>query len=539
MGRYINPGNANFETIRRMDYFVDKSELLHYLNTIIDTDRKLCCVSFPRKFGKSVIAGMIRAYYGIGYDTSDLFDNLKIAFFPEYKVHLNEYNVISLDIANLRAIYKSSQKDDPQLVKFLTYIQSDIIKELNNLFPSVISFHDKNLSLAEALWSISLAREVKFIFVIDEWDCFFREDKDNLDLQKEYITLLRSLFKGEHTDRYLHLVYMTGILPIKKYGTQSALNNFREYNMLLPRNFAKFIGFSEEEVKQLCVKFNTDLYKIQQWYDGYKLAEIASIYNPNSVIEAITSGVVDDYWCQTESFDSLQKYINLNFDGLEDAIISLLAGDLVLIDTSSFLNDFTNIASKDDVLTLMVHLGYLVFQRDSEEDDLGYVRIPNREIRSQFRSVIKKNNLKNLANILERSKKLLEYTWNLDEKEVAKGLEQAHEDFSSNYDYNSEEALRYIIQLAYYAAQSYYTFLHEFPSGKGRADVIFMPTPVSDKIPIIVELKYNRSATSAFKQIKTKNYMGKLTAYPEVLLVGVNYSKKTKKHTCKIEKWKF
>ena len=544
MGIYVNPRHSGYESTRKSQLFVDKSEMLQFTNSILNTSRKYCCVSCPRRFGKTTNAAMLSAYYSAGCDSASLFDDLRIASCPDYPLHLNRYPLIFLDIQHFRSVYASSCKGDPDFVGLLPFLQRRILQELSRTFPDVLSLPsgkfdiDEDTNLANAILEIHLEKDVQFVFIIDEWDCFFREDKNNIDLQNEYINLLRSLFKGNAADRCVLLAYMTGILPIKKYDTQSALNNFTEYTMIRPAECAPYMGFSEAEVRALCKKSGGDSEKIRQWYDGYKLPGIGSVYNPVSVLEALASGVIDNYWARTASFEDLKRYINLDFDGVRKAIVQLLGGEPVAADSGSFQNDLTTLSNRDDILTLLVHLGYLSWQQVPEQQ-YGMVRIPNREIRSVFRNAVKDIRWKAISDALERSSSLLTATWNQDEEQVAKEIEQVHEDTSSLFDYNSEDSLRCVIRLAYYTAQSYYDMIQEFPAGKGRADVVFLPKPHSGRIAMIIELKWNHSTKTAIRQIKDLNYSGKLKAYQEVLLVGINYSEKTRKHTCLIEKWKF
>jgi hypothetical protein len=364
--------------------------------------------------------------------------------------------------------------------------------------------------------------------IIDEWDCIFRENKKDTTAQNLYLDFLRNFLKDKS---YVGLAYMTGILPIKKYGTHSALNMFDEFSMTNPRELAEFVGFTESEVKQLCIQYNMDFEETKRWYDGYQFENIEHIYSPRSVVASMTSHCFDSYWNQTETFEALKDYIVLNYDGLKDIIIELLAGKRRKIDTSFFSNDMTTFKGVDDVLTLLIHLGYLGYDFSNKE-----VFIPNSEVASEFVTSIKDADWNEVVKALQNSEELLQATWNQDTTAVAEGLEQAHFE-TSILKYNDENSLACVISLAYYSARTYYTQVRELPTGKGFADLVFLPRKNHlDKPAIVVELKWDKSAKGAIAQIKEKNYCKALEDYQgNLLLVGVNYDVKTKKHECEIE----
>lgn len=338
---------------------------------------------------------------------------------------------------------------------------------------------------------------------------------------------------------YVALAYMTGILPIKKYGSHSALNMFTEYSMTNPREMAEYFGFTEEEVKVLCKKFKRNFEETRAWYDGYELVAIAgedkicySIYSPKSVVDAMLSGVFDNYWNQTETYEALKSYIKLNFDGLKDAVVRMLAGDKVQINTGTFSNDMTSFQGKDDVLTLLIHLGYLSYHWPDKT-----VTIPNKEVSQEYINAISTMDWSEVTASVEDSRKLLEALWNMDERAVAEGIDKAHKEISI-LQYNNENALSCTINLAFYFAREYYTIVRELPTGKGFADVCFIPREIHlDKPAVLIELKWDKSAAGALSQIKEKQYTDTLKQYQgNLLLVGINYDKITKEHTCVIEK---
>jgi hypothetical protein len=519
MGIYLNPKNDGFEESISSEIYVDKTELIKYTNSVLKTRQKYVCVSRPRRFGKSMAAEMLASYYSRGKDSFHQFEHLKIANDTSFKKYLNQYNVIFLNMQK----FWSKTRD---IGKMQERLEKTLLKDLLREYP-MIDYMDET-DLTDVLQDIYLETDIPFIFIIDEWDCIFRENKMNKEAQNLYLDFLRNLLKDAS---YVALAYMTGILPIKKYGTHSALNMFNEFSMTNPRELSEFVGFTESEVKQLCIQYNMDFEETKRWYDGYQFENIEHIYSPRSVVESMTSHCFDSYWNQTETFEALKDYIVLNYDGLKDTIIELLAGKRRKIDTSFFSNDMTTFQSADDVLTLLIHLGYLGYDFSTEE-----VFIPNSEVTSVFVTSIKSSNWKEVVNAIQISEELLKATWNQDTQAVAEGLEQAHFE-TSILKYNDENSLACVISLAYYSARTYYTQVRELPTGKGFADLVFLPRKNHlDKPAIVVELKWDKSAKGAIAQIKEKNYCKALEDYQgNLLLVGVNYDVKTKKHECEME----
>lgn len=368
MGKYLNVGQAGFASVVNGIY-IDKTEMIAFINGTLGTVDKLTCVSRPRRFGKSIAAKMLCAYYDKSCDSHDLFEGLKISKDPSFEKYMNQYDVIYLDLT----WFIAKEKDIKNVVSTL---QSEVIEELAQIYPEV----KKQGTLQEMMFSVAEETGSKFFVIIDEWDALFREAKDDIVLQEEYVSLLRGLFRsGPITDRMIEGAYMTGILPIKKYGNQSAMSDFREYSMLTPKRLVQYVGFTEPEVKELCEQYHMDFEEMKHWYDGYSFSKLKSVYSPNSVMEAIKSEEFGSYWTRTETYESLKVYIDMDLDGLKEAIIQMLGGEKIKVMPDSFQNDMTSMKSKDDVLTLMVHLGYLAY--DSKEKS---VFIPNEEIRQEF-----------------------------------------------------------------------------------------------------------------------------------------------------------
>ncbi len=517
MGLYLNPRNDSFQQAINNPIYVDKSLLINYTNQLIGTGDNKLCVSRPRRFGKSTDANMLVAYYSKGCDSHHIFDSLKISQTAHYLEHLNQHHVIHINMQD----FLSKTHDINKMILLLAKL---IFREIKKVFPNVDYIDSSNL--VQVMEDVYVEASARFIFIIDEWDCIFREYKQDKEAQKQYLDFLRNLLKDKP---YVELAYMTGILPIKKYGTHSALNMFEEISMIDPGLLSEFMGFTETEVQNLCVQYNVSYDEMKQWYDGYHMTDHLSTLSPRSVVASLIRNKFGNYWTSTETYEALQVYIDLNKDGLKDSVIEMLAGESVPVQTSSFQNDMTTFDTKDDVLTLLIHLGYLGY---NSSDHTCY--IPNKEVIDSFVNSIRKSNWEETTKALLSSRELLEATWKQDEEAVARYIEEAHLN-TSILTYNNENALAYTLLLAYISARDYYTMIREMPTGKGFADVVLIP--YRDKPAMIIELKWNQDVETALTQIKEKKYPKGLEKYKDnLLIVGISYNKKTKKHTCHIEK---
>ncbi len=518
MGIYLNPDNIDFRKSLNSEIYVDKTELIKYTNKVINTEQQNVCVSRPRRFGKSMTANMLVAYYSRGCDSRETFKDYKIAADPSFEKHLNKYNVIHINMVNFI-------NEDKNVQKGLDYLCRRLIHELKQQFGDVDCFDWNNLM--SVLEDIFAAKHIPFIFIIDEWDCIFRELKDDKEAQKKYLDFLRDILKNKS---YLALAYMTGILPIKKYGKHSALNMFTEIAMTNAAPLEEFTGFTEIEVNALCNEYEKDYSEIKRWYDGYNVDGTA-IYNPKSVVEAMNRGNIRNYWTSTETYEALEEFICRNDDGLRDTIVRLLAGEKKTIDPSTFTNDMVTFNSQDDVLTLLVHLGYLTFDSETNE-----VSIPNYEVSEQFASTIKITDWSEVSKSLKVSDQLLNSTLRGDSEKVARLISDSHKENTSILKYNDENSLACVISIAYYSARKDYIIHRELATGNGFADLVFIPRKGRNLPAMIVELKKGHSAEEAIQQIKDNDYLHKVSEYTgEMLLVGINYDDQ-KGHTCKIEK---
>lgn len=535
MGTYINKGNEGFRRALNGEY-VDKTGMIDIISRTLDTERSLTCVTRSRRFGKSMAVDMLCAYYDKSCDSRHLFDGLAAQTSDTFEKHLNKYPVITLDITDFITKYSKS-------ADIIKHIQGEVIGELLVAYPEIE--RSETDDLMNILIKAKEETGEKFIMFIDEWDAIFREFPADSPVMDEYVNLLRRLFKGGKSKDVFAGAYMTGILPIKKYNTQSALNNFEEYSVIDPANLDKYFGFTPEEVEKLSAKYGRDTDELKKWYDGYHIGSEPSIYNPYSVMKAVQRGKYTSYWQKTGAYDSVATYIQMNYDGLKDDIIKMLAGGRCPVDTTSFSNDLKEVHSKDDVLTVLTHLGYLSYDDEQQE-----CFIPNKEVRMEMVNAVRSCNW-SVAKALEESKNLLKSTLEGDEEAVARGIELAHDQNTGILSYNDENSLSCVLTIAYYHAMNDYVIHRELATGKGFADLVFIPRRNVDKPAMVVELKYGpagssrTSATAAIDQIMQKNYPAKLSEYmastqsQDILLVGISYDKngpEGKKHTCQISR---
>ncbi len=561
MGKYINRGNDGFKRYANGEY-IDKTELIGYINSTISKPMMLTCVTRPRRFGKTAAAQMLYAYYDKSSDSRELFAPYKIAADPSFGQHLNKYPAIYLDVTDFTTRYEG--RDD-----IVDIIQAAIIKDMKKVYPEVEV--DDDADLMDTLLEINMATDEKFVMVIDEWDAICRENsptptpsrkgEGSIYIQDaktrsgqtsnvttplppaggvgggafdKYVNFLRRMFKGGNTAKVFACVYMTGILPIKRYGTQSALNDFQEFSMANPRQLAGLFGFTEVEVKHLCEKYGMDYEDMKGWYDGYNFgAGLQSVFNPNSVIIACTSHVYDNYWGRTSAFETLQRYIDLDMNGVQERLEKLLRGERQEVKALRFGFDVSSIGSDDELLTLFIHLGYLSYNVEEET-----ATVPNKEIRIEFVEALRGSKThKKLSAMVKLSDRLMRATLDGDERLVAEIVGQIHDGDAGPDFYSNEQALRSVLKLGYISAIDKYISIQELPTGKGYADLVFIPRTGGYLPAVVVELKWNKTEHAAIDQIKERNYPDVLKRFTDnILLVGISYNEKTKEHTCRIEK---
>ena len=437
MGRFVNPDSSAFQVALNSRIYVDKTGLIEYTNSVLDTTNAYICNSRPRRFGKSYAANMLAAYYSKGTDSEQMFSGLRISKDADFKKHLNKYDVIHIDIQ----WFLVNCDDADKVVSFIT---KSVLDELRGIYPDALP--QEVVTLPDALSRVKECTGQKFVVIIDEWDVIIRDGAIIENVQDEYLNFLRGMFKGVEPTKYIQLAYLTGILPIKKERAQSAVNNLDEFTMLQADELAPYIGFTENEVKGLCEKYNRDFDKVKKWYDGY-LLDGYQVYNPKAVVSVMTKGRFRSYWSETGSYEVVVPLICMNYDGLRNAIIEMLSGSEVKVDTATFKNDPAKIQNRDDVITYLIHLGYLGYNEDSES-----AFVPNEEIRQELITAVRSSNWDELIAFQQESRKLLTATLSMDEKQVAAEIDKFHSQYASMIQYNDENSLSSIITIAYLGA---------------------------------------------------------------------------------------
>lgn len=521
MGTFINKGNQAFRSIRNGEY-VDKTGMISVINSTLNTEFRYSCVTRCRRFGKSMAAEMLRAYYDESCNSLALFQDLEISRHEDFLTHLNKYPVIYLDITSFTTKYPHDQN-------IAACIQKDLMADILATYPDIRPA--ENDDLMDILMKAHALTGKQFIMIIDEWDAICREFTPDTHGMDPYITLLRRLFKGTDSKELFAGVYLTGILPIKKYKTESALNNFFEYSMVDPAALAGYFGFLPSEVDQLARKYDVDPDQLKDWYDGYRIGSEPSVYNPYSVMTALMRRKIASYWSRTGAYENVSTYIQMNFDGLKDDIVRMLSGGRCSVNTTRFQNDISAIRSKDDVLTTLIHLGYLSYDYTDST-----CHIPNREVGLELAGAVEETGWTNLAKALKESENLLKATLSGDCDAVAKGIDAAHDEHTSILSYNDENSLSCVLSIAYYYARNNYIIHREMATGKGFADLVLIPRRNVSSPALVIELKVDAATETAIDQIRRKNYPAKVSEYTgNILLVGITYDRQTKTHRCVIE----
>ena len=523
MPRFLNKNNEKFARFSKTKYFVDKTA---FLNKLLEKDdnEKFICNSRPRRFGKSVTADMLVAYFSKGADSKELFAPLKCIKDQTFLENMNQYNTIFVDI---QAQFMTAQK---KKIPPSQYLEKNIVKELHIEYPSFISSEE---TLEEALSTIYYETGSPFVIIFDEWDYPIRELEEDSPDRAVYIDFLRGLFKNSDAKDYIRLAYLTGILPIIRAKGQSAVNNFHEYTMVKAKDFAPYIGFTEGETRSLCEKYQVDFQKVKEWYNGYSLNGTA-IYNPLSVVEAVANNDFDQHWTETGTYGDIRELINMNMDGVLDSILFMLSGEKIPLNTHGCKNDMHTFANKDQVITTLVHLGYIAYDNQTQE-----AYIPNKEVQRVFENYAAYGYPDRFTKFAGYSQEVLISIEHENAERVAELLQIMHNEFVSSIRYHDENSLCCVIMIAMLASlKTYHKAIRKFPCGKGFADLVYLPLHKDiNKPAIIMELKWNKSAETAITQIKERQYPKALEDYAgEILLVGIDYQKETKEHTCVIER---
>ena len=536
MGMFLNsrvPYDA-YQVAAAGRYFMDKTALLPELFLSMNTTERFLCITRPRRFGKSVMANMVGAFFGKAEDSRQIFSQLEIATDPNFERHLNRHNIIYIDFSK---VPEKCTTYDAYITRILDGLKKDLFQE----------YPDLQIDTEKAVWDIlnmiCQEKNEKYIFVIDEWDAPFHMDFITEQDQKEYLLFLKSLLKGEV---YVELAYMTGVLPIAKYSSGSELNMFLEYDMATSVRFCEFFGFLDSEVDTLYQRYRTITRNpkiaredLKNWYDGYHTAGGDLIYNPRSIVCALTDNQVRNYWTSSGPYDEIFYYVRNNVEEVRDDIVLMIAGEGIDVEIQNYAATAMKLHTKDEIYSAMVIYGLLTY-----ED--GKVFIPNREIMDQFRLLLmSKESFGYVSNLARESEKMLKATIAGDTNTMSQILKYAHDSESPIFSYNNEIELSAVVNLVYLAARDRYQVEREEKAGEGYADFIFYPER-KNADALILELKVDASPEEAIAQIKKKNYalrlMGKLGEKQKytgrILAIGISYDRKTKEHFCRVEELK-
>ncbi|MDD5816579.1 MAG: AAA family ATPase [Bacteroidales bacterium] len=539
MGIYVNPGNSKFRRALRSEIYVDKSLMIAELNKLYDTLKMFVCMSRARRFGKTMMTNLMSAYYSKNCDSREIFEGLELSKHEGWDKYLNSANVIQIDLQG----FYSDAEDKSQTIRNL---QNNVIEELREQFSTVEI--PTGSTIARAITNIYKTLGETFVIIIDEYDVLIRDKSVPASLCKEYIEFLNALFKNNATQDAISLAYLTGILPIYRETVQSKLNNFSEYTMLKPGPFARYFGLTAKEVKDICQKHDVDFEMCKLMYDGYSFKKskdelslpnddgepVFHIFNPYSVVQAVESDDFSNYWTSTSALEAITLYTDANIAGIQDDIKALLKGEKdIQVNVLRYNNNVEHFATKDEIFTYLIHLGYLAYDPIKQT-----CHIPNGEIKCAWLNIMSiAKGFEPIQRMLENGRNLILATENGDADFVAKALDDSHADISSPLTYNRESSLQSAILMAYFYARKDYLVFSELASGYGFADVVLVPT-VPQKPVIIIELKKDGEPTTAIEQIKSRNYAHAFRYHPgrEAVLVGITYDAESKRHRCLIER---
>ncbi len=498
-------------------YFVDKSELIEKMNELVGTASQYVCITRPRRFGKTLNAMMLASYYSKNADFKYLFDKLKVSKSDSYLEHLNKHNVIYMTFNQLPSA-NCTYED------FIGRYTSFLVKDLKEICPE-IEVNEKML-LSDMFDYVYQKQGDSFIFILDEWDYIFNNSLFSESDRKAFLEFLRDLLKDKP---YVELAYMTGVLPIAKYSSGSALNMFKEYNMLNDSKYDKYFGFTIAEVENLSKKQNKITFdELKSWYDGYKTFSGLEVFNPRSVVYALSDGICQSYWTNTGPMDEILYYINQDIDSVKDDIIRMTSGIPLEIKLKGYGAEQIELNNRNQVLSAMSIYGFLSYHDET-------LTIPNKELRIKFDEALEDKSMGTISEIVLKSNEMLKATLKKDTKTMEKIIQEAHDINTPIIKYNDENSLACIITLVYLSARSKYKIVREMPAGIGFADFIFYPND-KNKPSFILELKKNSTPDEALKQIKEKRYATALKGYNGLkLAVGISYDEKLKKHSVKIE----
>lgn len=535
MGIYLNSESAYtlYKSETQKPYFVDKSRMIEELFPLIEEGANHICITRPRRFGKTVTANMISAFFSKAREASDIFDRLKISTSQNYSKYRNQYNVIHISLNDI-------SRQCTTYEEYITRIEQRLVRDLKRAYPQAEL--DGEESAVDALMEIYTENsENRFIFVFDEWDFLFHQPFVTEKEKREYLSYLRSLLKDRP---YVILAYMTGILPIAKYSSGSELNMFTEYTMLSEEKFSEVFGFTDSEVDTLYQKYTdyTEHIKVTReglryWYNGYHTFSGERVYNPRSVVCALRNNNLGNYWTSAGPYDEIYYYIENNVAAVRDDLALMVSGIPVPAKIREYAATSMNLNTKDEIFSSMVVYGFLSYEN-------GKVSIPNKELMDRFDEMLQREpSLGYVYRLARASDRMLEATLSGDVDTMAEILELAHDTEVPFLRYNNETELSAVVNLVYLSARDRYRVEREDKAGTGYVDFIFYPETDKSLDSIILELKVDSSPEEAIRQIKTRKYdlrfrerIGEEQKYTgRILAVGISYNKKTKKHICRVE----
>lgn len=536
MGVYLNSKSAYtlYKSETKKPYFVDKTAMLEELFPLVGTGNNHICITRPRRFGKTVAANMITAFFSTACDARAVFDALQIAGVTEYEQYLNRFSVIHLSMNELGR--QSSSYD-----QYIGRIEQRLIRDLKKEYAQ--AEFDPDADAAELLLELYAQDDTaQFIFVLDEWDFIFHQEFVTEADKRSYLSFLRNLLKDRP---YVRLTYMTGILPIAKYSSGSELNMFSEFTMASEARFSEYFGFTEKETDALFMRYleQTDSVKnvtregLKEWYDGYHTKSGERLYNPGSVVLALTNNNLGNYWTSAGPYDELYYYIERNVDAVRDDLAHMVSGLAVPARIREYAATSQDLRTREEILSAMVVYGFLNYEN-------GQVSIPNRELEERFTELLRKEpSLGYVYRLARESERMLHATIAKDTVTMEGILELVHDTEIPILSYNHETELASVINLVYLAARDTYRVEREDKAGKGYVDFIFYPVVDRSAPCLILELKVDHTAEEAIAQIKEKKYalcfqgrLGEHRRYTgKILAVGISYSKKSKKHSCRVE----
>ena len=517
MLKYLNTniGYENYQKLLNTKFFVDKTDIIDKLNKHINTTNGYICITRPRRFGKSSVADMLAAYYTKNIDSSNLFNDLNISKSESYRKNLNSHNTIKIDFSKL----------PDEILTYEDYIgsiKSILEYEIKKSYPHIEEHRYDNTS------DLLHKSGDKFIFIFDEWDFIFNKELF-IDNQNDFLEFLRGLLKD---NPYVSLCYMTGILPIKKHSSNSALNMFDEFTFLNDGIYDDYFGFSENEVKQIVQKQSKLTYKdLEKWYNGYFTEDGNRIYNPRSVVKALETGKLRSYWTNTGKMDEVLQYLKYNTLEVRDDVVKLVNNQVVRVNIrEEYRAGQRTPKTRLEIYSAMIVLGFLSYHE-------GLIKIPNQELMYEYEKALEDESFGQVSEIIRRSEKMLEATLDKDKDTLVEILHDIHNMEIPVLKYNDENSLSCVVTLAYLSARDSYRIEREEKNGKGYTDFTFYPR-YSYESPFILELKKDDTTDNAIAQIKEKEYYKKFKQEykdREILIVAICYNSKTKEHSVDIE----